>query len=900
MSYTTRHAQERVYFLETNRRRLALSMIHCYDVLTEMFVRRKTETAPSERGMNVSRIRLVSPELSTREEHSSRKRRTSCAPDGSSSLLVPWWGSRGCSSAKLKTQKRSAGGFNGGKATTFTLSSPRSSCTDVTTSASTRGETDGADTLPTARHSSSSCSSTTHSSYPFPTSTSTTGYVLYPCRLPQTMDSDTVTSTITTPVTGTQTTTISSPTTITLTQGEPSSTTTSGVLTITLTSASTPTRSEPSSSSTGSEGIPSPTSSNSPSGSSTGAPATQTGPDTETATSSSIYTFTPDPESETPSSSTSPTATLPPTTSISPSSESETISTSLISSSESPEETSTTSEASSSTTLIPSPMPVTSSTVRPASRVSTPAPRTRTITRSTLSTSTFTSVVTSTFTDGTSTTTFTSTTVIETGVLATDIADPTGFAMNGPGIIGVSIGSAVGLLLLVLCLFFCIRRLHRRATPSGSPNNSSTSVVGPGNGGWSPPLRDDDEKHMRLISNRMKGLYGAATAAFSHLNIASSASARNGRQGGDDMEKGLSRDVSTRSGAASDESTAVGHTPAPPSYGHASRIVSRSDEKDVTDSQAKAKIHRSLGPTVGVGTSGDDQVLGASRAASVRKHNSLYGPRPYPGSGRTTRRYSSTPTSLTQHLESTQAERAVHPELSGVSEFGEIPLPEETKQGSQKGSQWYRLSSNGKRPDIPNPFSTARSSSESLKDTLEIPSMIPFSMASDAGPSASMRPPSAFLSPSRPIAHTPIVIDTNSGSIRSIPPPILTFPRSITGNSYTSTSSKNPFIPAAPPSPAFSQDTITDDASSFRKEGLLNPGMVSGLGSPSSPRIEQANSIASLRDHLDYSRPIGSGLVNVVERHDSINTLGSLGSVKEEGKEGKDYPKEKGKEAERT
>jgi hypothetical protein len=38
-------------------------------------------------------------------------------------------------------------------------------------------------------------------------------------------------------------------------------------------------------------------------------------------------------------------------------------------------------------------------------------------------------------------------------------------------------------------------------------------------------------------------------------------------------------------------------------------------------------------------------------------------------------------------------------------------------------------------------------------------------------------------------------------------------------------------------------------------------------------------------------------LVNVVERHDSINTLGSIGGVKEEGKED---PKEKDKEAERT
>ena len=70
------------------------------------------------------------------------------------------------------------------------------------------------------------------------------------------------------------------------------------------------------------------------------------------------------------------------------------------------------------------------------------------------------------------------------------------------------------------------------------------------------------------------------------------------------------------------------------------------------------------------------------------------------------------------------------------------------------------------------------------------------------------------------------------------------------------------------------------------------------MGSPNSPRIEQANSIASLRDHLDYSRPIGSGLVNVVERHDSINTLGSLGSVREDAKGAKGDTREKDKEGE--
>ena len=105
MSYKAGQVQERVGFPQTNRRRLELSMIHFYDVLTQIFTT-KTETAASERPMNVSGTRVRSLESTPREEHSSRERRTAHAPGDSPSLLAPCWGSNGCGNVKCKTQQK--------------------------------------------------------------------------------------------------------------------------------------------------------------------------------------------------------------------------------------------------------------------------------------------------------------------------------------------------------------------------------------------------------------------------------------------------------------------------------------------------------------------------------------------------------------------------------------------------------------------------------------------------------------------------------------------------------------------------------------------------------------------------------------------------------------------------
>lgn len=544
-----------------------------------------------------------------------------------------------------------------------------------------------------------------------------------------------------------------------------------------------------------------------------------------------------------------------------------------------------------------------------------------------------------------------------------------GFSRNIGSIIGVTIGGVVALILLVIFLFFGCRRYRRRVTP-----NSSVESILPSQSGLrrlgSPQAMAGQGDSGSDNSNASRNILAAATslvgAVFGRKRNTATSFRSNSNNASDEglnsKEKNtLSRDVSKRSGKSEATTLADGGvmkgmeqqmeeglsmSMCPPSYGYASmagvgvmlspraaatvRAGEKSDE--TLTSGGKSGSGGSVTPEVHDGLDG---------SVTVRKRVSLPGPRPKPGSTyRSSRRHSSTP-----HIASREdAEPAVAEEAGDgwVTEFGEVSnLQEETRAGSAGNLRglWHRLSSGGPSDRrrsaqttttphvnskstlsidkatsstsdvgyIHNPFGSV----ESLADVLP-PAILP--THNTTSPSSLLNPPPAALT-APPSGATLSSLASSSGAMgsSSAPIPVLTFPRSVTGNSYTGPSSASspagtisgmpmgttlgPFdrpsgqqpihpmqiqqspqrpwptftLPPAP-SPALTTRTLSDDgASVVRAEGLLHPGLlsptgglglgVSGLGAGS---IHGGRSMASLRDHFDYSRPLGSGLANAI------------------------------------
>ncbi|KAJ3517699.1 hypothetical protein NLJ89_g337 [Agrocybe chaxingu] len=112
-------------------------------------------------------------------------------------------------------------------------------------------------------------------------------------------------------------------------------------------------------------------------------------------------------------------------------------------------------------------------------------------------------------------------------------------------------------------------------------------------------------------------------------------------------------------------------------------------------------------------------------------------------------------------------------------------------------------------------------------------------------------PASNVYSPS--LLNPPIPLPTTTTAMR----PLLSFPRGVTGNSYSPPGTYSPppgpvpWPPVTlPPAPS---PVPTDDSSMI--EGLLHPRLSMAVN------LTQQPSLTSLRDHEDYSRPI-SGVIN--------------------------------------
>ncbi|KAF6741060.1 hypothetical protein DFP72DRAFT_863256 [Ephemerocybe angulata] len=543
-----------------------------------------------------------------------------------------------------------------------------------------------------------------------------------------------------------------------------------------------------------------------------------------------------------------------------------------------------------------------------------------------------------------------------------------GFSGNIGGIIGVTIGGVVALILLVLFLFFGCRRYRRRVTPNSSVESilpsqsglrrlgSPQAMAGQGDSG------SDNSNASRNILAAATSLVGAVFGRKRNTGTSSGSNSNNAsNEGLTSKEKNtLSRDVSKRSGKSEATTLADGGvmkgmeqqmeeglsmSMCPPSYGYASMagVGVMLSPKAAVAVRAGGNSDESLtsgGKSGSVSSSTHDVHDGLDGSVTVRKRVSLPGPRPKPGSTyRSSRRHSSTP-----HIASREdAEPALTEEAGDgwVTEFGEVSnLQEETRAGSAGNLRglWHRLSSGGPSDRrrsaqtattahvnskstlsinkatsstsdvgyIHNPFGSV----ESLADVLS-PAIAP--THSTTSPSSLLNPPPAALT-APPSGATLSSLASSSGAMGSSAPiPVLTFPRSVTGNSYTGPSSASspagtmsgmpvgttlgPFdrpsgqqpihpmqiqqdpqrpwptftLPPAP-SPALTTRTLSDDgASVVRAEGLLHPGLlgptgglglgVSGLGVGS---IQGGRSMASLRDHFDYSRPLGSGLANAI------------------------------------
>ncbi|TFK23011.1 hypothetical protein FA15DRAFT_657046 [Coprinopsis marcescibilis] len=482
-------------------------------------------------------------------------------------------------------------------------------------------------------------------------------------------------------------------------------------------------------------------------------------------------------------------------------------------------------------TVYDTPLPSISTADEPTS-----LPPVVTVVESSQTTVTVTRVYTTTY-NGTYEATVTS--LIETGILRTDVPMRNlGISSNSGAIIGVTLGSTFAFLVVIILLFFFCRR-HRRSSRQSSGPQLEEAV-------WRPPFRDEDES--------VRGIFQGAAAAATRLvrklsNRSSSGHDEKSVDGADTGSVGFVAALprvsegSGKDGAVSQLSCAVITSPdGGPILSKKSQSSSSQSHVTGGNSTSSSESHAERGFRYTV----DDGANGASSRTRI----SLSGPRPRPESRRPS--YSTPPISFP------------------ISEMGE------TDRKSEKGSIRGLLSKLTKRPTSSHSNATVKSPSISSQTHVHTFFGSTESLVENmpSGSANSHKSPEPIL-----LTHTlpydsllnpsPAVLFPVSNSPSTPPQPLLSFPRGITGNSYT-VQSISPPPPSlrisgdpTPPSPA-----ATDTSSFVVKESLLHPKLGMAL---------QASQ-ASLRDHEDYSRPI-SGLVtwgkSAMHREDSVSSGGS-------------------------
>ncbi|KAF8992228.1 hypothetical protein BDQ17DRAFT_233356 [Cyathus striatus] len=423
------------------------------------------------------------------------------------------------------------------------------------------------------------------------------------------------------------------------------------------------------------------------------------------------------------------------------------------------------------------------------------------------------------------------TTVIQTGVLSTDVPRGNPFAHNTRAIIGLSLGITAFLILSVIAIFFTCRRFKRQRSRHGSEENFLDPFSGPV---WRPPLVDDDGEHENVyevrhrhsaprfavggtsadhsqsLSHSGEGEEGSNGSADGYIPIPGSVESAGGRPGlvrnassgqgtmqGFGQTMGMNSNAMNVSMAATAAAAGLSHRMSSTSHARRRRQSSVAPEpglwlggRDIASTSVYDSPQAENSSSLGHGWVG-------SRTSLVHAHESSLGH----GGGSSSGHGVSRPTSV-GHVNVNSFYPL--PPLPGMSQSGEIQMP-----------------------DVLVHLPTAHPSLEELQ---------PLPSSSTTSPRASYNPytmgPSSLLHP--------------------IPPSV----QGSTAHLSPLTMSQTLWPPATLPVYLSPASEMTETSS--LAEGLLNPhlGVAGGVGMNEAMQA----SVTSLRDNIDYTRPINPRL----------------------------------------
>jgi len=476
---------------------------------------------------------------------------------------------------------------------------------------------------------------------------------------------------------------------------------------------------------------------------------------------------------------------------------------------------------------------------------------------------TSTTFITSIYHGATTVSTVQSSPMINT-ILPTDSSNRS-FAHNAGAIAGVAVGAFIALSFACLWIYLTLRR--KKQMRQQELNGSSEQVIISPDGGWRPPLEDGDEDEDDL------------TRYPTYANVLSDRAAVHGEDNGNDegndrpgSEHGASVGTASIYSAASGPPSSHGH-PYMTGFGQAAETM-RDDNTmlpvmTMADGAPLGSHHRSLSGGFDHATwfggreaSNPNTQAGLSRVSS-HGHSSAKG-EGAAGSGSKNGSYE----------DAIYAEH--HPARSSSSQMLIASSSSEVGSSSgRRGSIEAKRPSAGQSPSPPTSYSFRKrtgSDNHSLRGIFDRFRSTRGSSPGPITPEIVVEPPSAqsstirFPEPVRPhltpsSSYGPTISTRSptppSSLLRPQPPSTGNFssqwpamPTPVTPDRLQST-----LMPPATPSPA-----ISDDSHDIASEGLLDPRLPW--------RLEQtrADSTASLRDHEDYSRPIGHLLVHSGDR----------------------------------
>ncbi|KAF9524340.1 hypothetical protein CPB83DRAFT_897973 [Crepidotus variabilis] len=413
-----------------------------------------------------------------------------------------------------------------------------------------------------------------------------------------------------------------------------------------------------------------------------------------------------------------------------------------------------------------------------------------------------------TTTIGGSSTTYT--TVVETGILSTDLPRGGGLAMNKSAIIGIALSVAILIIAFVIVVFFTCRRLRSRQAHTSSTENILPTTQW---ANWRSPLEEDDGSYLE----RHPSAEGTERHPdMTSVNYVNGGSQEHGHTS-DEGAYNYSPEIITGPGETAYPFVVVDTRPDLTPY---LSSTGRNDSGSSTSGTPPVPAHSSHDDPKPNGTSDQSTPSLTLHGSSSAGHEVTSASAAARTSKETTRRSfsKSRPVSL-------QNRDVLHQSMS--------QLNQENSDGFSIGSFISRLRKGQRGSAL---------SDDTFKSLVIPPS--PNNVATFS-PSL-LNPP--FVVPIQSPSYFP---PTYSQHAQSSPHDILGVPRSETSLRPLTTPVTRfsaSFANETPPSPA-----LTDKSS--LPDGLLHPRLTVALNN-----MQQA-STASLRDHVDYTRPLVSNFV---------------------------------------